>query len=139
MANDPHTAPHRAEEPTTGQLLVQASQEMRELVRSEMRLAQVELTTKAKGIGVGAGMLSGAGLIALYGVGVVLAAAVLALALVMDAWLAALIVGVALLAIAAVVGMVGKSRVQAAAPPAPTETLDNVKQDVAAVKGGLHR
>ncbi|MFS3128464.1 phage holin family protein [Nocardioides sp. Bht2] len=139
MANDPHTAQHSAQDPTTGQLLVQASQEMRELVRSEMRLAQVELTTKAKGIGVGAGMLSGAGLIALYGVGTLLAAAVLALALVMDAWLAALIVGVALLAIAAVVGMVGRSRVQAAAPPAPTETLDNVKQDVAAVKEGLHR
>lgn len=138
MSNDPHI-PATPENATTGQLIAQVSQEMSELVRSEMRLAQVELATKAKGIGIGAGMLSGAGLIALYGVGVLLAAAVLALALVMDAWLAALIVGVVLLVIAGVVGLIGKNRVQEAAPPAPTETIENVKQDVAAVKEGLHR
>ena len=121
---------------STGELVSRLSQEVSDLVRDEMRLAQAEVSTKAKGLGVGAGMLSGAGLIALYAVGVLIATAILALALVLDAWLAALIVAIVLLAVAGVVGLLGKNRVSAAAPPVPTETLDSVKQDVAVLRKG---
>jgi len=120
--------------PSTGELVSQLSDEMSRLVRDELRLAQVEISGKAKKAGVGVGMLGAAGLLALYGVGVLIATAILALALALDAWLAALIVGVVLLAVAAVAALLGKKRVTEAAPPVPTLAVDNVKEDVDAIR-----
>ena len=79
-------------------------------------------------------MFGAAGLLALYGVGVLIATAILALALAIDAWLAALIVGVVLLAAAGIAALLGKKRVKEAAPPVPTMAVENVKQDVDAVR-----
>ena len=124
---------------TTGQLVSRLSTELSALVRSELQLAKVEMLGKAKRAGVGAGLFGGAGVIALYGGGALVAAAILALALVMDAWLAALIVGVVLLAVAGVVAMLGKKQVDQATPAAPTHTVENVKQDVQAVKEARER
>lgn len=124
---------------STGDLVSRLSQDVSVLIRDELRLAQAEVSSKAKKAGVGAGILGTAGIIALYGVGVLIATAILALALVLDAWLAALIVGVVLLAVAGVAGVVGKKRVTEAAPPLPTEAVESVKRDVAAAKGGAHR
>ena len=107
---------------------------MSRLVRDELRLAQVEVSGKAKKAGVGVGMFGAAGLLALYGVGVLIATAILALALALDAWLAALIVGVVLLAVAGIAALLGKKRVTEAAPPVPTLALDNVKEDVDAIR-----
>lgn len=121
---------------STGELISRLSQEVSALMRDELRLAQAEVSNKAKGLGVGAGMLSGAGLLALYALGVLIATAILALALVIDAWLAALLVGAVLLAVAGIVGYVGKKRASAATPPVPTETLGSVKQDLAVLKKG---
>ncbi|WGY03408.1 phage holin family protein [Nocardioides sp. QY071] len=119
---------------TTGQLVARISEDVRELVRDELRLARVETTEKAKGLGIGAGMLGAAGLLALYGVGVLLATAILALALALPAWLAGLVVGVALLAVAGVVALVGRKRVAAATPPVPERALAGVREDVAAIR-----
>ncbi|TQK72384.1 phage holin family protein [Nocardioides sp. SLBN-35] len=119
---------------TTGQLVARISEDVRELVRDELRLARVETTEKANGLGIGAGMLGAAGLLALYGVGVLLATAILALALALPAWLAGLVVGVALLAVAGVVALVGRKRVAAATPPVPERALAGVREDVAAIR-----
>ncbi len=119
---------------TTGQLVARLSHEVSELVRGELELAKVEMTGKAKAAGIGAGLFGGAGVIALYGVGVLIAAAVLALSLALDAWLAALIVAVVLLAVAGIVALMGKKQVDQATPAAPEHTIESVKQDVAAVK-----
>ena len=54
-----------------------------------MRLAQAELTEKGRHAGKGAGMFGGAGLVALYGVGALVAAAILGLATVIEPWIAA--------------------------------------------------
>lgn len=119
---------------STGELVSRLSQDVSRLVRDELRLAQVEVSGKAKKAGIGAGMLGGAGVLALYGFGVLIATAILALALVMDAWLAALIVCVVLLAAAGVAALLGKKRVTEAAPPMPERAVENVKRDVDAVK-----
>ena len=124
---------------STGELVSKLSQEVSELIRDELRLAQVEVSGKAKKAGVGVGLLGTAGIIALYGVAVLIATVILALALVLDAWLAALIVGVVLMAIAGVAGLLGKNRVAEAAPPVPSDAIESVKKDVAAVKEGAHR
>ncbi len=123
-----HETPQQ--EPTAGQLVSQLSSELSQLVRDEMRLAQVEVTGKAKQAGIGAGMFGVAGVLALYGVGVLIATAILALALAVDAWLAALIVGVVLLAVAGVAALLGKRRVSAAAPPIPQRAVEGLKEDV---------
>lgn len=126
-------------DPTTGELIARLSTEVRELVRDELQLAKVEMTDKARDTGLGVGMFGAAGLIALYGVGVLVATAILALALVLDAWLAALIVGVVLLAVAGVAALLGRGRVRKAAPLAPAGTTDSVKQDVETVRRAAHR
>lgn len=125
-----------AGEPSTGELINRLTAQSTELIRSELQLAKTEMTEKAKHAGVGIGMFGGAGLVALYGLGTLIAAIVLALALVLPAWLSALIVAVVLFAIAGVVALLGKKQVTQAAPAAPERTIDNVKKDVETVKGG---
>ena len=110
------------------------SQELSELVRDELRLVQVEVAGKAKQTGIGASMFGAAGVLALYGVGVLIATVILALALALPAWLAGLIVGVVLLAAAGVAALLGKKRVSAAAPPIPERAMESLKRDVDAVK-----
>ena len=75
-------------------------------------------------------MFGGAGLFGLYAVGALIAAAVMALATAVDAWLAALIVGFVLAAIAGVLALQGKTKVQQATPPVPEEATESVKEDV---------
>lgn len=138
QATDPQhdrgvTAPAGSES-ATGELVSRLSSDVSRLVRDELRLAQLEVTGKAKKAGLGAGMFGAAGLLGLYGVGALIATAILALALTMDAWLAALIVGVVLLVAAGVTALLGKKRVQEAAPPVPTMTVENLKRDVDAIR-----
>lgn len=128
-----------AGEATTGELVNRLTQQSTELIRSELRLAQAEMTEKAKHAGVGVGLFGGAGVIALYGVGALIATIILALALVVDAWLAALIVTVVLFVIAGVAALMGKKQVSQATPAAPKKTIDNVKRDVDTIKGGGHQ
>jgi uncharacterized membrane protein YqjE len=123
-------------EPSTSQLVTQLTEQSTQLIRSELRLAQAEMTAKAKHAGVGAGLFGGAGVVALYGLGALITTVIMTLDLVMPAWLAALIVTVVLFAIAGVVALVGKKQVAQATPAAPERTIDNVKQDIATVKGG---
>jgi uncharacterized membrane protein YqjE len=120
--------------PSTGDLVSRLSTELSQLLRDEMRLAQLEVTGKAKKAGMGVGMFGAAGLLAMYGVGVLIATAILALALAVDAWLAALIVAVVLLAAAGAAALVGKNKVVEAAPPVPTRPVENVKADVETVR-----
>lgn len=122
------------ESPTTGELINRLSQDVTQLIRDELKLAQVEVTGKAKKAGLGAGMFGAAGVLALYGLGVLIATAVLALALAMPGWLAALIVAVVLFAGAGIAALLGKKQVAEAAPPVPTRAVENVKQDVDAVR-----
>ena len=83
-------------------------------------------------------MFGGAGLLALYGFACLVTTAILALAGAVSPWLAALIVGVALLGIAGVVALVGRREVTQATPPVPTETVTGIKKDIQALKPGSH-
>ena len=59
--------PPPPENATTAELLGSLSDQVTRLVRNEVRLAQAEVTGKAKRLGVGAGLFGGAGLVALLG------------------------------------------------------------------------
>ena len=133
------TAQHGAPEgQTLGALVHQLSQQIPELIRSEIRLAQAEVAEKGKRAGVGIGMFSVAGLLAFFALSAFVTTAILGLANVVDAWLAALIVGLVLLAGAAVVGLAGRSKVAEATPAAPERAIHGIKEDIATVKGAHH-
>jgi uncharacterized membrane protein YqjE len=131
----PGPVPAHAEEPTLGALVHDLSQQIPDLIRSELRLAQAEFTEKGKRAGLGIGMFSAAGLLAFFGVAGLLTAAVLALDLVMPTWLAALVVALVLLAAAGVVVLAGKKQVDQATPAMPERAVEGVKEDIATIKG----
>jgi uncharacterized membrane protein YqjE len=124
---------------STGDLVKQLSEQVSVLVRDELKLARLEMTAKGKQAGLGAGMLGGSGLIALYGVACLLACVVIAISGVVAAWLAALIVGVALLAVSGGAALLGKARLQRATPPVPEQAVGSVKADVEEIKERAHR
>jgi Putative Actinobacterial Holin-X, holin superfamily III len=117
-----------------GELVQDLSRQTSTLIRQEMRLAQAELAEKGRHAGKGAGMFGGAGLVALYGVGALIAAAILGLATVIEAWIAAAAVGVGLLVIAGILALTGKKELDEASPPKPEQALESVQQDVETVK-----
>jgi hypothetical protein len=83
--------------------------------------------------------MGGGGLIALYGVGCLIACAIIAISHAVTAWLAALIVGVALLAVAAIVALAGKGRMSKATPPMPEEAVGSIKTDVEEIRERARR
>jgi uncharacterized membrane protein YqjE len=124
---------------STGELVKQLSEQVTVLIRDELKLAQLEMTRKGKQAGIGAGLLGGSGLVALYGVGCLIACAIIAISGVVAAWLAALVVGAALLAAAAVVALMGRGRLQKTVPPVPEEAVSSVKADVEKIKERTRR
>jgi Putative Actinobacterial Holin-X, holin superfamily III len=76
-----------------GDLTRRVSEAVSRLIRKEAELARAELAAKVRGVAVGAGLGVGAAILGLAAVGAITAAAVLALATTLAAWLAALIVG----------------------------------------------
>ncbi len=136
MTNSEHGPVDQA---SLGELTARLSQQMSTLVRDELRLAQAETVAKGKKLGIGAGLFGGAGLISIFGVGALVAAAIIGLANAVDAWLAAVIVGVALLALAGLLGLTGKNEVSAGTPPAPEEAIAGVKADLNTIKESAKR
>jgi nitrate/nitrite transporter NarK len=121
----------------TGDLVRQLSEQVSTLVRDELALARLELVEKGKRAGIGVGLFGGAGMFAWYGFGALIATAILALALAMPAWLAALIVAVVLFAVAGVLALLGKKEVSQATPPMPTEAVASTKADVQTIKAAV--
>ncbi len=123
-----------AKEPSTAELLRDLSEDTRRLVRDELAMAKVEMQQRTKNVGIGAGLFGGAGLLAFLGCGALVATAIIALSLAVDAWLASLIVTLALFVAAGLVAFTGKKQVDSGAPPVPERTIDNLKKDVETVK-----
>jgi hypothetical protein len=139
---DPTTGPGRppgAPERSTGELVKMVSEQVSTLVRDELKLAQLEMTRKGKQAGISAGMFGGSGLIALYGLGCLIACAVLGISRVLAPWLSALIMGVALLTVAGIAALSGKNRLSTATPPVPQEAVHGLKADVDEIKERTHR
>jgi uncharacterized membrane protein YqjE len=120
-----------------GELMNQLSAQVSRLVRDEMRLAQKEFQQSAKHAGLGAGLLSAAGLLAFFGVASLIAAVIAAIAIALPVWAAALIVGAAMLSISGIAALLSKRQVDEVTPAAP-RTVANVKQDVQQVKVSRH-
>ena len=119
-----------ASDASMAELVKQLSEQSSRLARQEVELAKAELAVKGKRAGIGAGMFGGAGAFAFYAFGALTAAAILALSTAVDGWLAALIIAVVYGAVAGVLALQGKNKVQEATPPVPEEAAESVKEDV---------
>lgn len=139
MAEVTHTSGQRNEDKPIGDLVRQLTEQSSTLIRQELRLATAELQEKGKHAGVGAGMFGGAGVVALYGVGALIAAAIIGIGTLIEPWIAAVIVGVVLLVIAGVVALLGKKQVEQATPAKPERALDSVQRDINTVKERAQR
>src|SRR5215208_8000793 len=117
-----------------GELVQDLSRQTSTLIRQEMRLAQAELAEKGRHASKGAGMFGSAGAIALYGVGALIAAAILGLATVLEPWIAAAAVGGGLLLVAGILALTGKKEIAEAGPPKPELAIESVQRDVDTVK-----
>ncbi len=122
------------ESQSISELIKQLTEQTTRLVQKEVELAKAEMSVKGKRLGIGAGAFGGAGLVAVLGLGTLVAAIVLLLATAMTAWLAALLVAVVLFAIAGIAALVGKKKVEEATPPLPEQTIETVKEDVEEAK-----
>ena len=104
------------------------------LTRLEVELAQIELKQKAQSLGVGVGLGAGAAVMALYGLGFLLAGIAAALALIVDWWLALLIVTGVLFLIAGIAGVIANGRLRDATPPVPEQAIEEAKLTTEAIK-----
>ena len=113
-----------------GELLKQLSEETTTLVRKELDLAKAEMTEKAKDAGKGAGMFGAAGILGFLALGALTAFFIMLLDGAVPNWAAALIVAAVYAAIAGVLALTGKNKVQDATPPKPEQTVETIKEDV---------
>jgi uncharacterized membrane protein YqjE len=126
-----------AAEQSTAELVQRATEQVSKLVRDELALARAELAEKGRRAGIGVGLFGGGGALALYGLGALIAAIVLLLALAMPAWVAALVVAVVLFVGAGILALAGRKQVGQAAPVVPTAAAQSVRADVDAVTSAV--
>lgn len=126
-------------EPSTGELLANLTNQLTRLVRNEVSLAQYELRAKLEGSSPGVKMLGTGAVLGLLGGGAVVACLVLLLAMVVPAWLSALVIGLALLILALIFVSAGRSRLRKVGPLVPTEALASLQTDVQVIAEGVRR
>lgn len=123
-------------QPSIGALFADLSQQITRLIRGEIELTKTKAASFATRMGLGIGLLAGAGLFALYLLGWILHSIELALAIVLPAWAASLIVVAILLVIVLILALLGKKALDKAQSsiPAPGE---GIQASVGAFKKGL--
>jgi uncharacterized membrane protein YqjE len=122
------------DERSLGELTKQLTRDVSAMVRSEVTLAKVEVAARARVLARGAAMMAIAAIFGLIAFACLVTAAVAALSLVVDVWLAALIVAAVAVVLGAVIALLGARSIRSASPPLPVDTVESAKEDVAWVK-----
>ncbi|MFD5814181.1 phage holin family protein [Streptomyces sp. NPDC127038] len=122
-----------------GELVQRASQQLTELVRGELRLAQAEMKEKGRHYGKSGGLFGGAGVVGFLMLQALVATVIAALAVPLPVWAAALIVTAVLGVVAAGMALMAKRQAGSAAPPRPERAIENVKADVVEIRRSAHR
>ncbi|HEY7053274.1 MAG TPA: phage holin family protein [Mycobacterium sp.] len=135
MPEEVHVSPPT--DRSTSELLGDATEQITRLVKDEVQLALAEMRVKAKRTGLAAGLGGIAAVSLLLGAMVLVATVVIALNLVLAAWLSTLIVGAALVLAALMAALALKVEVDRARPVLPENTVRSIRDDIGAVKGHL--
>jgi hypothetical protein len=137
MTADPTTPAGPNASMSTSDLVSQAAEQISVLVRDELVLAKTELVAKGKRAGLGGGLFGGAAMLAVYGVGLLIVLAVVALDLVWPLWLAVLAVAVIVFAAPGITALLGKRELATVPPPLPTEAQASITADIATLKNAI--
>jgi hypothetical protein len=121
--------PPRSDHSIAG-LIGSLAREASKLLRLEISLARAELEAKLSEVGTGAIEMVAGGLIIYAGFLALLVAAGLGLALVLQPWLAALVVGAVTLSIGAITAFMGKRTLESHTL-IPERTLRSLREDAA--------
>lgn len=100
---------------------------VRNLVHNEVELAKSELRQEASQVGKAGGMIAGGGVLGLTGLTFLMWGLTYLLARKLPMWVSASLVGSALLTIAAILGMSGKTQLQQT-DFKPDQTIDSLKR-----------
>ena len=99
-------------------------------VHENVELAKVEMTEKAKTVGIGAALLTAAGVAGLLALGALSAFLILALDGVMPNWAAALCVAAMWTVAGGVLALYGRKKINEMGTAVPSRTIEAVKEDV---------
>lgn len=126
-------------ERSLGTVFKELTESLSTLVRSEIALAKLELKQSMMAMGMAGAMFAAAAFVVVFALGFIFVTIALGLiALGLQPWVATLIVAASLLMIAVALALVGKSKMKDF-NPVPTGAIDNIKTDVAMLKGDLAR
>jgi hypothetical protein len=128
------TEASRHDQRSVRELIDQLSEDARGLVRAEVGVIRAELEEKLRRLAVGAALVAVAGILGMVVLGAATATAIIALANVLSTWLAALIVTAVFAVVAGIALLVGVKVLRRGVPPAPTESVGSIKEDVSWVK-----
>jgi hypothetical protein len=131
-----HAGEPRSSERGLGAAAKAVSERVSSIVRLEIQLAVSELKRKVVALGLGIGLLVGAGVFLLFMLGFAFATVAAAFATFLSTWLALLIVAGILLLIAGVLGFLGVTAVAKATPPVPEQAIQEAKLTSQALKNG---
>jgi predicted PurR-regulated permease PerM len=112
------------------------SERVSSIVRLEIQLAVSELKRKVVALGLGIGLVVGAGIFLLFVLGFAFATIAAAFATFLSTWLALLIVTGILFAIAGALGFVGVTLLAKGTPPLPEQAIEEAKLTTEALKNG---
>lgn len=104
-----------------------------DLVRAEISQIKAEISYKVKHFSIGAGLVAAAAFVGVFLLGTLIATGILALALVMPAWAAALVVSGVLLLIIAI--LIGIAYLNFKRGSEPLESIESLRRDLDMVRG----
>lgn len=116
------------EERSIGDLFSDLTADLRVLVRQEVALARAEISDKVSHLGRDAATIAIGAVLALVGFQALVATAIIALSLVLPAWLSALIVGAVLALVGGLLAWRGYRDIQERGI-VPQETVESIKED----------
>jgi hypothetical protein len=126
-------------EPGVGESAKLVADHARTIAKLELELAALELKRKVAALGIGIGMALGGAVMALFGFGFALATIAEALSIVLDRWLALLIVTAGLFGLAGLLALLGLAAIKRGTPPVPEQAIQEAKLTTEALKSnGSH-
>lgn len=122
-------------ERTLGQLVAQATQDVTEIVRAEIALAKAEIAVDVKHGAIAGGLFGAAGYLSfLASILLTIAAGYGLVAAGLSPGLAFLVLAVVLLLVAALLAVIGRSRMRKVGPP--ERAIRSTRETIAAVRPG---
>lgn len=119
---------------TLGQLVSDVSTDITHIMRGEIELAKAEIKQDVTHAGKGAGLLAGAALFGLYGLGLLLLGLAGVIAIWLSWWAGLLIVAGVLFVVAAILALVGRKALQRVKGK-PQRAIDQAQETVDSLKG----